>query len=70
MRYDRMTDTGKHGSVCENRKTIHDVMLSYEIDGKKGTVYLAKPRNGRTPFPPYLAYNTAKLTSQKTAFRD
>jgi len=40
------------------------------LTGRKETVYLAEPRNGRTPFPPYFSYNAAKLTSQKTAFRD
>lgn len=36
MRRDRMTGAGRHGSiVCEHRKAIHELTLSYEIDGKK-----------------------------------
>jgi len=71
IRRDRMTGAGgRRGSVCEHRKAIHDVALSYEIDGKKGEPRVSggATRNGRTPFPPYFSHNAAKLTSQKRRF--
>lgn len=40
------------------------------LTGRKGDcVSRGTTHNGRTPFPPYFSHNTAKLTSQKAAFR-